>query len=102
MGADVFDALADPTRRAIIEALAARPGLTASVLADEFPVTRQAIAKHLGILRDAGLADVVRDGREARYSFTPEALGEAMTWMVQAGAAWDRRLQRLAAERPAR
>lgn len=92
---DVFDALADPTRRQIIERLVAHPGLTATAIAGDLPVTRQAVAKHLGVLRDAGLADVVRDGREARYSFTPEPLGDAMAWMVATGAAWDRRLERL-------
>ena len=62
-------------------------------------MSRQAIAKHLGILREAGLAEVQRDGREARYTFTAAPLTDAVGWMAQAGAAWDKRLARLAGRR---
>jgi DNA-binding transcriptional ArsR family regulator len=95
----VFHALSDPTRRRIARLLAAEPGLTASGLAGELPVSRQAIAKHLGVLRAAGLAEVQRDGREARYTFTPDPLRDAVSWMAQTGAAWDKRLARLARDR---
>jgi DNA-binding transcriptional ArsR family regulator len=91
----VFAALADPTRREVVRLLAARPGLTASALAGELPVSRQAIAKHLAQLRDAGLAEAEVSGRETRYHLTPEPLSGAMAWMVEAGARWDTRLDRL-------
>ncbi len=93
--ADVFTALADPTRREVVRALAARPGLTASGLAAELPVSRQAIAKHLTILEAAGLADGSREGRERRYVLTPEPLFDAARWMAEVGGAWDERLGRL-------
>ncbi|MBI5105845.1 MAG: winged helix-turn-helix transcriptional regulator [Solirubrobacterales bacterium] len=91
----VFAALADPTRREVVRLLAERPGLTASALADELPVTRQAIAKHLAVLHDAGLAEVEREGREARYRLTPAPMADAMAWMASTGARWDERLARL-------
>jgi DNA-binding transcriptional ArsR family regulator len=91
----VFAALADPTRREVVRLLAERPGLTASALAAELPVSRQAIAKHLGILHDAGLAEAAREGRETRYRLTPAPMNDAMAWMARTGARWDDRLARL-------
>jgi DNA-binding transcriptional ArsR family regulator len=91
----VFGALADPTRRRIVQALAQRPTVTASALADELPVTRQAIAKHLAALRDAGLASAEHAGRETRYRLTPGPFTDAMAWMAGAGGQWDERLARL-------
>ena len=92
----VFAALADPTRREVVRSLAERPGLTASRLAGELPMTRQAIAKHLGALSGAGLVTARREGRETRYTLTPGPLADAMDWMAEVGAAWDSRLERLA------
>jgi DNA-binding transcriptional ArsR family regulator len=91
----VFAALADPTRREVVRLLARQPGITASALAGELPVSRQAIAKHLAQLRDAGLAEAEHAGRETRYRLTPEPLSDAMAWMVDAGGRWDARLERL-------
>ncbi|MDQ2649740.1 MAG: metalloregulator ArsR/SmtB family transcription factor [Actinomycetota bacterium] len=91
----VFAALADPTRRAVLEAVAAAGARTATELAAELPVSRQAIAKHLGILQEAGLVATAKVGREQRYSVTPAPLVEAGSWLLQAGRAWDRRLARL-------
>jgi DNA-binding transcriptional ArsR family regulator len=91
----VFDALADPNRRYVIQALAQRPTATATELAAELPVTRQAVSKHLAALGDAGLVDSAREGRETRYRLTPGPLGEAMDWMAEVGADWDTRLTRL-------
>jgi DNA-binding transcriptional ArsR family regulator len=91
----VFGALADPTRRRIVQALADRPTVTASALAAELPVTRQAIAKHLAALRDAGLASAEQAGRETRYRLTPAPFGDAMAWMATTGGQWDDRLARL-------
>jgi ArsR family transcriptional regulator, cadmium/lead-responsive transcriptional repressor len=98
-GADVdavFAALADPTRRAVMGRLAREP-LSASALAGELPVSRQAVAKHLAALDRAGLVAARREGRETRYRLTPEPMGDAMAWMAAVGARWDERLGRLAA-----
>lgn len=99
--AEVFSALADPTRRRILDALAAHGEATATVLAAELPVSRQAIVKHLGILDRAGLVAGHREGREARYRVIPERLGITARWMDRVAAAWDTRLsaiKRLAEE----
>jgi DNA-binding transcriptional ArsR family regulator len=90
-----FAALGDPTRREILHAVAARGDATATELAAALPVTRQAVAKHLGILAGAGLVESRRAGRETRYAPTPEPLGEAIAWMTELGAQWDARLARL-------
>jgi DNA-binding transcriptional ArsR family regulator len=91
----VFDALADPNRRYVLEALAGRETATATELATELPVTRQAVAKHLAALSDAGLVESRRAGRETRYELTPAPLAEAMDWMASVGAEWDTRLAAL-------
>jgi DNA-binding transcriptional ArsR family regulator len=91
----VFDALADPNRRYVVQALAQRPTATATELAAELPVTRQAVSKHLAALGHAGLVEREREGRETRYRLTPGPLGEAMDWMAEIGADWDARLTRL-------
>lgn len=93
---DVFAALADPSRRFIVEALAERGDATATELAAELPVTRQAVAKHLGALADAGLVDAARAGRETRYRLTPGPLVDAAAWMTHVGTEWDDRLAALA------
>jgi DNA-binding transcriptional ArsR family regulator len=93
---DVFGALADPTRREVLTSLAEQPGLTASRLAGELPMTRQAVAKHLHALSGAGLVQSRREGRETRYTLTPAPLAEAIDWMTAVGAEWDERLARLA------
>ena len=91
----VFDALADRNRRRLISLLAARETATATELAAELPVTRQAIAKHLASLSAAGLVRSTRRGRETRYELTPAPLEDAVAWMAEVGAAWDERLERL-------
>ena len=91
----VFAALADPTRRRVVDVLAQRPTVTASGLAAELPITRQAIAKHLSALAEAGLVAATHEGRETRYRLTPEPLTDAMRWMATAGSRWDERLARL-------
>ena len=90
----VFSALSDQTRRSIVEQLGAQPA-TASDLAGFVPVTRQAVVKHLQVLADAGLVTAQRHGREVRYAAAADPLGPAVSWMMAAGAQWDRRLERL-------
>lgn len=94
----IFTALADPTRRKLVRMLVERQSVTASALAGELPMTRQAISKHLTGLADAGLVESTRSGRETQYVLTPEPLADAMAWMVTAGARWDDRLDRLERE----
>ena len=91
----VFDALGDPGRRSLVEAVASRGSATATELAAELPVTRQAVAKQLVSLADAGLLRATRAGRETRYEVTPEPLGDAVAWIVEVGGEWDDRLARL-------
>ncbi len=87
----VFSALADPTRRHLIEALASRPA-SATRLAADLPITRQAVAKHLAGLQAARLVNVERAGREALYSLDPRPLGDAAEWIARVGGEWDARL----------
>ena len=91
----VFEALADATRREVIARLSSGGESTASRLADELPVSRQAIAKHLVALEDAGLVASERVGRENRYRLTPGPMGDAVSWLASVGAEWDDRLARL-------
>jgi DNA-binding transcriptional ArsR family regulator len=91
----VFAALGDAGRRSLVEAVATRGTATATELAAERPVTRQAVAKQLSTLEEAGLLQATRSGRETRYSVTPAPLEDAVEWMVSVGAAWDERLAAL-------
>jgi DNA-binding transcriptional ArsR family regulator len=91
----IFSALADPNRRFLLEALAEREHATATELAAELPVTRQAVAKHLASLSDAGLVSGSRSGRETRYHLTPGPLSEAASWLEQVEGQWDERLTSL-------
>jgi DNA-binding transcriptional ArsR family regulator len=92
---DVFAALGDPTRRELLEQVAARGEATATELAAALPITRQAVAKHLSVLAGVGLVHPRRAGRETRYAPTPEPLGDAIAWMADLGARWEARLARL-------
>jgi DNA-binding transcriptional ArsR family regulator len=88
----VFGALSDPTRRALLAAIAEHPATTATELAAQLPISRQAVLKHLNALAAAGLLDRTRSGREVRYRFTPAPLSDAVDWMTAVGAEWDERL----------
>jgi DNA-binding transcriptional ArsR family regulator len=91
----VFDALADPTRRRVVETLARGGTVTASGLAAQLPITRQAVAKHLSALRGADLVSVSRVGRETHYKLRPQPLDEAAHWIQMVSAEWDDRLDAL-------
>ena len=95
----MFAALADPTRRQVVRTLSRQPDLTASRLAGELPMSRQAVTKHLAALDRAGLVQGRREGRELRYTLTPAPLTDAMAWMDEVGAQWDARLAKLAERR---
>jgi DNA-binding transcriptional ArsR family regulator len=91
----VFGALSDPTRRHLLSAVAAHPQTTATELAAELPISRQAVLKHLTALGEAGLLDRERSGREVRYRVTPAPLSDAVSWIAEVGGQWDERLARL-------
>jgi DNA-binding transcriptional ArsR family regulator len=91
----VFTALADPTRRKLLLTLVENSPRTATQLAEEYPMTRQGILKHLDILEAAGLVTVQQKGREKRYTPTLEPLSELEQWIQDISAKWDERLLRL-------
>ena len=88
----VLAALADPTRRRLLDLLAEQDGVTATTLAEQLPVSRQAIVKHLAVLDAAGLVVGGRVGREVRYSLRPDGLDATKRWMNSLADDWDRRL----------
>jgi DNA-binding transcriptional ArsR family regulator len=91
----VFAALADPVRRQLLSQIAGHPA-TATELANDLPITRQAVTKHLTSLSHAGLLERERTGRDVRYRVTLAPLSDAVRWMVEIGGQWDDRLDRLA------
>jgi DNA-binding transcriptional ArsR family regulator len=92
----VFAALADPTRRWMVEAMLRDGTTTVPELTAALPITRQAVAKHLSMLDGAGLVErAPASGREVSYRLREGALAAASTWIRQAEAAWDDRLDRL-------
>ncbi len=92
--ARIFAALGDPTRRHIVESLS-QGEASATQLAADLPVTRQAVAKHLTALREAGLVDSRKQGRETLYRVNAAPLDAAAAWIVRVGGEWDARLERL-------
>jgi DNA-binding transcriptional ArsR family regulator len=91
----LFGALADPTRRMLVERLLQKGPATATVLAETTPLTRQAVLKHLQVLEAAGLLDHERAGREVRYRVTPQPLASAVGWILDTAGLWDKRIDRL-------
>ncbi len=88
----VLEALGDPTRRVVVELLA-DGARTATSLAEELPVTRQAVVQHLAVLRAAGLVHSRREGREVRFELRSSALTSTAAWMADVAAHWDSRLK---------
>ncbi|WP_411079181.1 ArsR/SmtB family transcription factor [Streptomyces sp. cmx-18-6] len=91
----VLAALAEPTRRHLLDVLAEQGETTATALAGRLPVSRQAVVKHLAVLDTAGLVSSRRVGREVRYAVRPDALNATARWMAALAADWDRRLARI-------
>lgn len=86
-----FDALADPTRRTIVEELARGPR-RAGELAERFPISRPGVSKHLRILRESGLVRSTKDGRARVYRLEPRILADVRGWVEQTSRMWDEAL----------
>ena len=91
-GDALWAAVGDPTRRRLVDELLTLGEATATALSRQLPVTRQAVAKHLAVLRRAGLVNGRRDGREVLYAVRPERLDEVGQAMARISEAWDQRL----------
>ena len=94
MKRDIFQAIADPTRRAILVLIAAQ-AMTLNAIADHFDISRQATSKHIGILNECGLVDVTRSGRELHYQLKLEKMQEIDVWLEQFRKLWEQRYQQL-------
>lgn len=94
MKRDVFQAIADPTRRAII-ALIAMQAMTPNAIAENFHTTRQAVSKHLRILTECELVTQEQRGREVYYTLEIEKLKEVDEWMQQYRQIWEQRFAQL-------
>ena len=92
---DLWSAVGDPTRRRMLDLLLADGGGTATSLSAQLPVTRQAIAKHLGVLDRAGLVHASPAGRERRYRVDEAQLSRAVAQLSAVGSEWDARLRRI-------
>jgi DNA-binding transcriptional ArsR family regulator len=100
---ELLEAVADTSRRRVLDLILAHGEVTPTALAAELPFTRQAVAKHLAVLDSAGLVESKRTGREVRYSVRPEHLEVAVRAMAKVAARWDLRLEaikRVAESRP--
>ncbi len=91
----LWTAVADPTRRRVLDALLERGEATTTTLAEGLPITRQAVAKHLAVLNRVGLVAGRRRGREVRYTVQPGRLNNAAEAMARVAAQWDGRLARI-------
>ena len=89
---ELWSAVGDPTRRRVLDVILAHGEASATTVAGELPVTRQAVAKHLAVLDRAGLVEGRRRGREVRWVVRPERLDVAARSMAQVAAEWDARL----------
>jgi DNA-binding transcriptional ArsR family regulator len=91
----VWAALADPTRRRLLDQLSRQGPLSATELSPSYAVSRQAVVKHLVALSEAGLLASERNGRDVRYRVVPERLDGVASWLADVGARWDARLAAL-------
>jgi DNA-binding transcriptional ArsR family regulator len=90
---ELLEAVADTSRRRVLDLILVHGEVTPTGLAAELPITRQAVAKHLAALDRAGLVESKRTGREVRYSVRPEHLEVAVRAMAKVAARWDLRLE---------
>ena len=92
---ELWSAIGDPTRRRMLDLLLVDGEGTATTLGRQLPVTRQAVAKHLGVLDRAGLVHSTPSGRERRYIVDELRLARAIDQLSDVTRSWDRRLQRI-------
>ena len=92
---DLWSAIGDPNRRRVLDLLLIQGDGTATTLGQQLPITRQAVAKHLGVLDRAGLVRATPAGREKRYRVDDARLARAAAQLSSVGSAWDARLQRV-------
>ena len=92
---DLWSAIGDPTRRRLLDLLLSDGRGTATSLSERLPVTRQAVAKHLGVLDQAGLVHATTAGREKLYRVDQAQLARAVGQLMEVGTAWDGRLGRI-------
>ena len=92
---DLWSAIGDPTRRRMLDLLLAEGEGTATTLGRRLPVTRQAVAKHLGVLDRVGLVHGTPSGRERRYEVDEAQLARAVAQLSSVGTSWDARLHRI-------
>lgn len=94
MRRDIFQAIADPTRREIIN-LIAHQTLTPNAVADSFDVSRQAISKHIKILAECGIVIINQKGRERYCYIQPKKLDEVTDWLIEFRKTWENRFDQL-------
>jgi DNA-binding transcriptional ArsR family regulator len=94
MKRDIFQAIADPTRRAIMVLIASN-AMTPNAIADHFDITRQATSKHIHILNECGLVDQEKSGREIYYQLKLEKMSEIDMWLEQFRKLWEDRYNNL-------
>ncbi len=92
---DMFSALADPTRRSIVELLAASGQLSATDISDKFEMSAPAISQHLKVLREAKLVDMEKHAQQRIYQINPDTLDELDEWVTKLSKQWDARFDRL-------
>lgn len=94
MRRDVFQAIADPTRRAILTLIALQ-AMTPNALAEHFDTSRQAVSKHIKILTECQLVKQEQSGREIYYHFNPQKMKEVADWLAPFQKMWEDRFDRL-------
>ncbi len=94
MRRDVFQAIADPTRRAILSLLALQ-AMTPTAIAEHFDSTRQAVSKHIKILTECQLVKQKQSGREIYYHFNPQKMKEVDKWLEPFRSKWEDRFNQL-------
>jgi DNA-binding transcriptional ArsR family regulator len=94
MRRDVFQAIADPTRRAILTLIALQ-AMTPNALAEHFDTSRQAVSKHIKILTECQLVKQVQSGREIYYHFNPKKMQEIDKWLEPFRQMWEDKFNRL-------
>src|ERR1700676_2785602 len=92
---DIFMALADPTRRNILELLATRGELSATAIYEQFPVSPQAVSQHLKVLREAHLVEMEKRAQKRVYRLNPQALSQFEAWLTHMQQRWSERFNAL-------